>query len=198
MHQVWIIAGPNGSGKTTLTRKHLIGRLPVINPDEIAQFLNPTKPDARETAVRAGREALTQRRQLITGRRSFAVETTFSGNQELALMKEALATGYKVNLIFVCTDSPLLSIGRIALRVKDGGHHVPGADVQRRYLRSLANLPKGLALADRSWLLDNTRARMRLIASIERGQVKSMSTSLPRWVQQVKLQVLEQEQGLSR
>jgi|GEM_PF-3753757 Uncharacterized protein conserved in bacteria len=36
MHQLWIIAGPNGSGKTTLTQRHLAGRLPVLNPDEIA------------------------------------------------------------------------------------------------------------------------------------------------------------------
>lgn len=196
MHQIWIIAGPNGSGKTTLTRRHLAGKLPVVNPDEIARIINPTHPEALGTAMRAGRDALTQRRQLIADRRSFAVETTFSGNQELALMKDAKAAGYKVNLIFICTDSPLLSMGRIALRIKDGGHRVSGPDIERRYRRSLANLPQGLALADRAWLLDNSRTRMRLVASIERGQVKSMATALPRWVRETKLQALEA--GLSR
>lgn len=87
-------------------------------------------------------------------------------------------------------------MGRIAVRVMDGGHHVPGADVERRYLRSLANLPEGLALADRAWLLDNTRTRMWLVASIERGEVKTMINAQPKWVRQARLAVLEP--GLSR
>lgn len=111
-------------------------------------------------------------------------------------MKEAKAAGYKVNLVFVCTDTPRISIGRIANRVADGGHYVPGADVVRRYQRSLSNLPEGLALADRAWILDNSRQRMRLVASIERGQVKSMINALPKWVRAAKLPVLEQAQGL--
>ncbi|WP_096704145.1 AAA family ATPase [Magnetospirillum sp. 15-1] len=196
MHQLWVIAGPNGSGKTSLTRRHLAGKLPIVNPDEIARDLNPDRPKAPEASLRAGREALLQRRQLIAARQSFAVETTFSGNQEIALIKTAKEAGYKVNLVFICTDSPWLSMGRIAVRVMDGGHHVPGADVERRYQRSLANLPEGLALADRAWLLDNTRTRMRLVASIERGEVKTMINAQPKWVRQARLAVLEP--GLSR
>lgn len=196
MHQLWIIAGPNGSGKTTLARRHLAGRLPIINPDDIARALNPANPEAPDTALRAGREALTQRKQLIAARQSFAVETTFSGNQEIALIKTAKAAGYKVNLVFVCTESPQISMGRISVRVLDGGHHVPGADVERRYQRSLANLPEGTALADRTWLLDNTRTRMRLVAAIERGEVKTMINAQPKWVRQARLPALEP--GLSR
>lgn len=146
--------------------------------------------------MRAGRNALVQRKQLIADRHSFAVETTFSGHQELALMRDAKAAGYKVNLIFICTESPLVSMGRIALRVEDGGHRVSGTDIERRYRRSLANLPQGLELADRAWLLDNTRAKMRLIASLEHRQVKSMTNALPRWVRQARLPALDQ--GLSR
>lgn len=196
MYQLWVIAGPNGGGKTSLTRRHLAGKLPIINPDEIARALNPDHPEAPETSLRAGREALTQRKQLIAARQSFAVETTFSGNQEIVLIKTAKEAGYKVNLVFVCTDSPRVSMGRIAVRVMDGGHHVPGADVERRYQRSLANLPEGLALADRAWLLDNTRTRMRLVAAIERGEVKTMINAQPKWVRQARLAVLEP--GISR
>lgn len=196
-HQLWIIAGPNGSGKTTLTRRHLVGRLPVINPDEIAKTLNPERPEDWKVAFQAGRQAVALQQKHLSERRTFAVETTFSGNRELALMRDAKAAGYKVNLVFVCTNAPRISIGRIANRVADGGHYVPGSDVMRRYQRSLANLPEGLALADRAWLLDNSKARMRLVASLERGVVKSMSNSLPRWVRSAKLPALEQAQGLS-
>jgi|AGTN01.1.fsa_nt_gi Uncharacterized protein conserved in bacteria len=193
MHQLWIIAGPNGSGKTTLAQRHLAGRLPVLNPDEIALEIDRRRPQAPDVALQAGREALTRQRRLLAARHSFALETTFSGNRELALMRDAKAAGYKVNLVFVCLDSPQISMGRIALRVNAGGHHVPGADVQRR----LANLPEGLALADRAWLLDNTHPRMRLIASLEKGTVKSMTNALPRWVKTARLPALEQAQGLS-
>lgn len=196
MHQLWIIAGPNGSGKTTLTRRHIAGKLPVLNPDEIAAELDPLHPDAPEIALRAGREILARRKGYLARTQSFAMETTFSGNREIALIKDAKAAGYKVNLVFICTDSPKISMGRITLRVQAGGHRVPGTDVERRYRRSLANLPEGLALVDRAWLLDNSRTRMRLIASLERGQVKSVANSLPRWVRSAKLPVLEQGMSL--
>ncbi|OAN50526.1 zeta toxin family protein [Paramagnetospirillum marisnigri] len=191
MHQIWIVAGPNGSGKTTLARRHLVDRLPVVNPDEIARTLNPSNPNDPAAAIRAGRQALALRGHLLADRRSFAIETTLSGNQELALMRDAKAAGYKVNLIFIATESPIVSMGRIASRVSDGGHRVSGADVERRYRRSMDNLPQALALADRAWLLDNSRARMRLIAAIEHNQVKSQASTLPRWVRGAKLQVLE-------
>jgi predicted ABC-type ATPase len=147
--------------------------------------------------VWAGRAALIQQKQHLAGRSSFALETTFSGNRELALMQEAKKTGYKVNLIFICTESPLLSVGRVALRVRDGGHFVPEVDIIRRYRRSIANLPKGLKLADRAWLLDNSQKRTRLIASFERDRVKSASQALPRWVRSANISALEQNCGLS-
>jgi predicted ABC-type ATPase len=124
------------------------------------------------------------------------LETTFSGNRELALIQEAKAAGYKVNLVYLCTNSPMTSMGRIAQRVRDGGHFVPDDDVVRRYQRSLANLAAGVSAVDRAWLLDNTGERMRLVATIERGQVKSFAVALPEWVQVAKIPAIEQEMGI--
>ena len=78
--QLWIIAGPNGSGKTTLTERYIEGKIPVINPDNIARNLNPANPTDPATTLRAGREALMQQRQSLEQGKSFALETTFSGN----------------------------------------------------------------------------------------------------------------------
>ena len=44
MPQLWVVAGPNGTGKSTLANKYLAGRLPIVNPDVIAQALAPTDP----------------------------------------------------------------------------------------------------------------------------------------------------------
>ncbi|EPY00978.1 AAA family ATPase [Magnetospirillum fulvum] len=198
MYQLWIVAGPNGSGKTTLTQRHLARRLPVVNPDDIALEMKGQRTDSPDTNVSAGREALLRQRRFLAEQRSFTVETTFSGNREIALMREAKAAGYKVNLIYLSTDSPMISVGRIKTRVRAGGHLVLTRDVVRRYQRSLAHLSEGIALADRAWLLDNSRQRLRLIASLERGCVKSMSNALPGWVRSARIAALDQAQGLSR
>lgn len=175
-----------------------MGRLPVINPDEIAKTISPQCPEEWKAAFQAGRQAVSLQQKHLSERRTFAVETTFSGNRELALMRDAKTAGYKVNLVFICTNTPRISIGRIANRVADGGHYVPGSDVMRRYQRSLANLPEGLTLADRAWLLDNSQPRMRLIASLEQGMVKSMTNALPRWVKLARLSEIQHAQELSR
>jgi hypothetical protein len=125
MYQLWIVAGPNGSGKTTLTQRHLARRLPVVNPDDIALEIKGQRTDSPDTNVSAGREALLRQRRFLAERRSFAVETTFSGNREIALMREAKTAGYKVNLTYLSTDSPMISVGRIKTRVRAGGHLVP-------------------------------------------------------------------------
>ena len=41
MPQLWVVAGPNGAGKSTLTRQYLETRLQIVNPDVIAQALDP-------------------------------------------------------------------------------------------------------------------------------------------------------------
>lgn len=194
--QVWIIAGPNGSGKTSFTRRHLSGKLTIVNPDEIAREIEPSRPEAPDVALKAGREAIARRQQLVIAKESFAIETTFSGNSELTFAREAKAAGYKVNLIFIATASPLISTGRVASRVQDGGHFVPRHDIERRYARSLANLAEGVALADRAWLIDNSGKRPRLVATLEQGREKASSMNLPKWVRDAKLPALEQGMGL--
>ena len=196
MPQLWIVAGPNGSGKTSLTRKHLLGKLPIVNPDEIAAQLSGPNRSPLDVAMQAGRQTLAIQRQHLDQRDTFALETTFSGTRELALVQKAKAAGYKVNLVFLCTNSPMTSMARIAQRVRDGGHFVPDDDVARRYQRSLANLAAGVSLADRAWLLDNTGERMRLVAAIERGQVKKSTINLPQWVKAAKIPALEQGMGM--
>lgn len=172
--QVWIVAGPNGSGKTTFTRKFLSGKLPVINPDDIAEHecVGP---------VGAGKLAICRQQDMLSAGESFAFETTLSGRHEMAVMRQAAARGYKVNLVFIGLGTPDLSIGRIVQRVLDGGHNIPSADVKRRYERSLANLPAALGLADRAFLIDNARARPRVLVSIEANRVKRIARDLPVW-----------------
>ena len=115
-----------------------------------------------------------QERWLASGV-SFALDTTFSGNREITLMKRAAEAGYKVNVIFVCVDRVALCHARIVERVENGGHGVPAEDVARRFGRSLENLTATFDLADRVFVLDNTGEKRRLLLSVDHGRVKHLS-----------------------
>ena len=177
MPQLWIVAGPNGAGKTTLADRWLSPRIPVVSPDTLAtgSGLNP---------IQAGRAAVAEQERLLAAGDSFALDTTLSGNRELALMKRAADAGYKVNLIFVCVENLALCQARILERTESGGHAVPPKDVARRYGRSLANLPSACLLAERVFVLDNTGEKRRLLLSIERDRVKHLSGHLPQWAKE--------------
>ena len=69
-------------------------------------------------------------------------------------------------------------------RVADGQHSVPSKDVARRYGRSLSNLPAAFVLAERIFILDNTRKKLRLLLSVENNRVKHLSRNLPQWAKE--------------
>ncbi len=174
MPQLWIVAGPNGAGKTTVADRWLSPRIPVVSPDTIAA-LEGVSP------VQAGKAAVREQERLLAEGASFGVDTTFSGNRELAVMQRAADAGFKVNLVFVCVESLALCQARILERVESGGHAVPAEDIARRYTRSLNNLSADFVLAERVFVLDNTGEKRRLLLSVERGRVKHLSSNLPTW-----------------
>ena len=145
MQTLVVVAGPNGCGKSTLTRTPWFHGIEVIDPDAIADTPGP-----------AARKALRRRRKAIAEGRTLAVETTLAGSGPLRLMEAARSAGYRIVLHYVCVDSPDQSLDRIRNRVALGGHDVPEADVRRRFMRSLANLPAAIARADEVLLYDNT------------------------------------------
>jgi predicted ABC-type ATPase len=153
--------------------------MPVIYPDEIGQSL--TLKNGLATLVQAGRIAIVQREAHLAAGDSFGIETTFTGHSELDLMRRARTAGYRVNLVFVGLDDVQLSASRVRARVRRGGHDVPLPDVFRRFDRSMANLATGLILADRSYVVDNSLTRRRLLLSRENGRVKHLAKAIPAW-----------------
>jgi predicted ABC-type ATPase len=131
-----ILGGCNGAGKTTLARELLprLGLMRFLNADEIARGLSPLDPSL--SAFRAGRLLLEEAKTLVAAKASFAIESTLSGKTHLALIREAKARGYRFLLHYIVIGSATQAVARVALRVKVGGHHVPEADVRRRYERS--------------------------------------------------------------
>ena len=150
MPTLFVVAGPNGCGKSTLTRTNWFRGVDVIDPDAIARNMTPGTP------AQAAREALRQRRAALRAGRTHLVETTLAGFGVLRLMEAARTAGYRIELHYVCLDSPDQALYRIRNRVALGGHDVPEPDVRRRFARSLAHLPAGIARSDEARLYDNT------------------------------------------
>ncbi len=166
--QLWVIAGPNGAGKSTLVRRHLTGKVPVVNPDDIARELSPHNPSLKN--AEAGRLAIKQRAVFLQECRSFAVETTLTGKGEIKLMELAVSAGYKVNFIFVGVhDVGLtgLDMGLSHYAVKSSGdkmanprHLINAGRNLRRKQKALSRKQKGGA--------NRRKARQRLAAVHER------------------------------
>jgi predicted ABC-type ATPase len=76
---IYLIGGCNGAGKTTFAKEFLprIGVIRFLNADEIARGLSPLKPQA--VAFKAGKLLLSELRELIERKETFALESTLSG-----------------------------------------------------------------------------------------------------------------------
>lgn len=88
---------------------------------------------------------------------SFALESMFSGKTHLALLRTARECGYRVVLHYIPLASPSQAAERVSLRVVQGGHDVPEADIRRRFERSRRHrLTDYLPLAEEWVLWDNS------------------------------------------
>ena len=65
--------------------------------------------------------------------RSFAFETTLSGRTYARMIDHWRMDGYIVKLIFLSLSSADEAVARVAMRVRQGGHHIPEETIRRRY-----------------------------------------------------------------
>ena len=167
-----VLAGPNGSGKSTFVARVLqpLTHLPCVNADEIAAERWPG--EELEHAYQASRAAAELRRRMLARGESFITETVFSHHSKVALVTQAVALGYLVNLHVMLVPADL-AVARVAERVRRGGHQVPEQKIRERYARLLKLIVEARALADRSTFYDNSRAKrpFRVVATFERGRL---------------------------
>jgi predicted ABC-type ATPase len=160
-----VIAGPNGAGKTTFAREFLpkdVGVVHFVNADLIAGGLSPLRPES--AALAAGRLFLSELDRLAASRVSFAFESTLSGLTYVPRMIRWKADGYRIEIVYLRLASPRLAIRRVAARVKEGGHHVPRADVTRRFIRGWKNFERAYSPLADSWsVFDNSGSSPKLI-----------------------------------
>jgi predicted ABC-type ATPase len=133
-----IVAGANGSGKTTLSKQVMLVRdYDFLNADEIAKKID-NQVDTK-IQLQAGRIFFTTLAQWFSEGKSFILESTLSGKYLTKVIEKAKANDYEVTIIYVFLESSQECIERIAVRVRNGGHHIPDEDVIRRFYRSKKN-----------------------------------------------------------
>lgn len=156
---IFVLAGVNGAGKSSVGGALLAEHgLTWFNPDSYARELvavtgsDQTQANAR--AWNAGRERL---EQAISQQTSFALETTLGGDTITALLARAAAT-HDVVMIYCGLASPQMHVERVRLRVQHGGHDIPEAKIQERWIASRANLIRLLPRLTRLQVFDNSAA----------------------------------------
>lgn len=159
---VVVIGGANGSGKSTLVQGlELKYAFAHLDPDKIAAAV-----DSSATAVSAGRRIIRLRNKLFAEDSTFGIETTLSGRALNKFLRAGKAADYRTIIVYTWLDNPQLCIGRIAVRVAGGGHHVPDADVIRRFYRSNINFwDEYRLIADQWYLFYNGHTAAKLVAS---------------------------------
>jgi predicted ABC-type ATPase len=158
MKRIIIVAGPNGAGKTTFAKEYLPREADCpnfINADLIAAGLSPFNPAG--AAVQAGRLMLLEMRRYLRQGESFAFETTLAGHSYALHVPEWQSAGYRVELIFLKLRSISLALARVKDRVAQGGHHVPGSVIRRRFRLGWTNFEQVYRpLVDHWELYDNS------------------------------------------
>jgi predicted ABC-type ATPase len=129
--------------------------------------------------VKAGRLLLSEVRQCLEARESFALESTLSGRTHAGLVRRARATGYVIQLNYLWLPNVALAIRRVRQRVRKGGHSVPEADIRRRFSRSLQHLVGDyLPLADYWSIWDNDQNPPCLLAESGSHAINSVAALL--------------------
>lgn len=77
--------------------------------------------------------------EAIKEKKDFCYETNFNSTP-LFWPEKFKANGYELHLIYFVLDSIEEAKRRVAIRVQNGGHFVPEAEIQKRYYEGFSNL----------------------------------------------------------
>ena len=151
-----VIMGCNGAGKTTWKRANY-ARLPARHYDLDAVAGGIGDWNNREIQRRALEIAHAEIDRAIAAGQDFGTETTYAGRRGPGMVQQLREQGYRIDGIYIGTETPDINIERVAHRVRTlTGHDIDPERVRERHGRSLENLQRDAAAFDRLVLLDNS------------------------------------------
>lgn len=184
---LFILAGPNGAGKTTLFDLRLRPRFDTavefVNPDRLILAERGRPALSLEETLRGQALADARRDALMSERRSFVTESTFSHASKLDLIRRARDLGYRIVVHHVGVDNANVSVLRVAARVEEGGHPVPEHKIRGRFQRNRALIREAVLGADMGFVFDNSTLNrpLWLVFRFERGFLCHADPKPPKW-----------------
>ena len=180
--QLWLLAGGNGAGKSTFYQQFLASTgLPFINADILAKELDAEQPET--ASYKAAKLAERLRLDLLHTGTSFCFETVFSHPSKIDFLASAKSAGYEIILVYIHLHNDQLNLARVAQRVAEGGHTVPGEKIISRIPRTMQYVSDALALVDVIQLYDNSLhdEPFTSIAFVNHGELEIQKQPLPDW-----------------
>ena len=161
-----MLCGAPGAGKTT--------------------FYESKLKDAFPTILRASASPLEQaeiereRRRLQKEGQSFVSQYVIP---DLDVVRDARSSGFNVKVIYIGTEDPNLNIGRILVRVSQGGALAPLARVASDFEKGLKRLQQLSKQVDDLMIFDNTQngRGVRLVAHFQNGELAKVARGVPKW-----------------
>ena len=167
---VVILSGAPGAGKNTFYGAKLKTAFPV----RIKASSSPLEHS----------ESQKERLRLLEERESFVYQDSVIDSK---IVREARKAGFGVKVIYLATESPNLNIGRVLLRVGQGGPFAPLSRVAELHAQGIRELPEIRKLADDLMLFDNTAhgRGVRLVAHFRQGELVKLARTTPEWTRKV-------------
>jgi predicted ABC-type ATPase len=181
-----LVAGPNGSGKTTITEAYLAERFPSwprLNADQLlvdllAEWRQSKSTDRPPGPLDAARRIDETAFTLAALGAPFILETVLSSDKYRRLIRVARSHEMVFRLVYVTTETSRINVGRVAMRVEDGGHGVPEDRIHSRWERSMDNLAWFAARADRLVVWDNSGTSLRVLGVRHLGSALELNDEL--------------------
>ncbi|RAI91973.1 putative ABC-type ATPase [Algoriphagus yeomjeoni] len=178
-----MIAGCNGSGKSSFSNaivpkgiipydydKHFLKTYHRLSDSDIRDVMahNIVRAELKEEVLFS-----------IDNQKDFCYETNFNSTP-LYWPEKFKKAGYELILVFFCLDSIKEAKRRVQIRVENGGHFVPEAEIENRYMLGYRNLNMHFQYFDTVHLLNSSyyKKEPRHILSIREGDVLA-TTHLP-------------------
>jgi predicted ABC-type ATPase len=161
-----LLAGASGAGKNTFYDTHL----KTVFPDVLKASASPLEQT----------ESDRERKRLLSEGESFVYVSDLF---DFEVIRHARAGGYETKAVYLATEDPNLNLGRILIRVNNGGRFAPILRIANHYTWGLRQLPKVRKLADDLMLFDNTThgRDVRLVAHFQAGELVKLAREIPRW-----------------
>lgn len=183
MKKYVVIAGVNGAGKSTLYQMYEEFKdMPRINVDEIVRDIGNWKNPMDVFA--AGKIAVKSINKYLGEGITFNQETTLCGNSIIRNILKAKEYGYFIELHYIGVESAEIAKERVKYRVKQGGHGIPDADIERRYVETFIQLNQILKKCDLVALYDNSE-QFRRFAIYKTGNLVRLSQNVPKWFSKI-------------